>query len=111
MCQRPTGQVITPRGREQNVPTNSENAPEIVVGLDVGSTKVSAVVGEVDADGITVLGVGNVPCRGLKKGVVSNIEWTVRAIREAIDAAQTMAGVEIGTVTLGVSGSHVRSQT
>jgi cell division protein FtsA len=87
------------------------SSPEIVVGLDVASTKVSAVVGEVDADGITILGVGNVPCRGLKKGVVSNIEWTVRAIREAIEAAQTMAGVEIGTVYLGVSGSHVRSQT
>jgi cell division protein FtsA len=87
------------------------SSPEIVVGLDVASTKVSAVVGEVDADGITILGVGNVPCRGLKKGVVSNIEWTVRAIREAVDAAQTMAGVEIGTVYLGVSGSHVRSQT
>jgi cell division protein FtsA len=86
------------------------NSPEIVVGLDVGSTKVAAVVGEVDADGITILGVGNVPCRGLRKGVVSNIEWTVRAIREAVHAAQTMAGVEIGTVFLGVGGSHVRSQ-
>ena len=84
--------------------------PEIVVGLDLGSTKVSAVVGEVDADGITILGVGNVPCRGLRKGVVSNIELTVRSIREAIDAAQTMAGVEINTVYAGVSGSHVRSQ-
>ncbi len=86
------------------------NSSEIVVGLDVGSTKVSAVVGEVDAEGITILGVGNVPCRGLRKGVVSNIEWTVRAIREAISAAQTMAGVEIGTVYLGLGGAHVRSQ-
>jgi cell division protein FtsA len=92
------------------VATNSENAPEIVVGLDLGTTKVSAVVGEVDEDGITVLGVGNVPCRGLRKGVVSNIEWTVRAIREAVSAAQTMAGVEIHTVYVGVGGSHVRGQ-
>src|SRR5690349_4569048 len=83
---------------------------EIVVGLDIGTTKVSAVVGEVDADGITVLGVGNVPCRGLRKGVVSNIDWTVRSIREAVDAAQTMAGVEIRTVYAGVAGSHIRSQ-
>ena len=83
--------------------------PEIIVGLDLGSTKVTAVVGEVDRDGITILGVGNVPCRGLRKGVVSNIEWTVRSIREAIDAAQTMAGVEINTVYAGVAGSHVRS--
>lgn len=84
---------------------------EIVVGLDIGTTKVSAVVGEVDADGITILGVGNVPCRGLRKGVVSNIEWTVRSIRDAIDAAQTMAGVDIRTVFAGVAGSHIRSQT
>jgi cell division protein FtsA len=89
---------------------NRNGAPEIVVGLDLGTTKVSAVVGEVDADGVTILGVGNVPCRGLRKGVVSNIEWTVRSIREAIDAAQTMAGVEINTVYAGVAGSHIRSQ-
>src|SRR5215218_5137101 len=83
---------------------------EIVVGLDLGTTKVSAVVGEVDADGITILGVGNVPCRGLRKGVVSNIDWTVRSIKDAIEAAQTMAGVEIRTVYAGVAGSHIRSQ-
>src|SRR6187431_3081413 len=82
---------------------------EIVVGLDLGTTKVSAVVGEVDADGITILGVGNVPCRGLRKGVVSNIEWTMRSVREAIEAAQTMAGVEIKTVYAGVAGSHIKS--
>jgi cell division protein FtsA len=84
---------------------------EIVVGLDIGTTKVSAVVGEVDRDGITILGVGTVPCRGLRKGVVSNIDWTTRSIAEAVEAAQTMAGVEIRTVYAGVSGSHIRSQT
>ena len=89
---------------------SSFSTPEIVVGLDLGTTKVSAVVGEVDSDGITILGVGNVPCRGLRKGVVSNIEWTVRSIREAIEAAQTMAGVEINTVYAGVAGSHIKSQ-
>src|SRR5258706_426909 len=83
---------------------------EIVVGLDLGTTKVSAVVGEVDADGITILSVGNVPCRGLRKGVVSNMEWTMRSVREAIEAAQTMAGVEIKTVYAGIAGSHIRSQ-
>jgi cell division protein FtsA len=84
---------------------------EIVVGLDVGTTKVSAVVGEVSEDGITILGLGSVPCRGLRKGIVSNIDWTVRSIRDAVDAAQTMAGVEIRTVYAGVAGSHIRSQT
>lgn len=88
-----------------------ENESEIVVGLDIGTTKVSAVVGEVDRDGITILGVGTVPCRGLRKGIVSNIDWTVRSIKDAIEAAQTMAGVEIRTVYAGVAGSHIRSQT
>jgi len=83
---------------------------EIVVGLDVGTTKVCAVVGEVAEDGITILGVGSVPCRGLRKGIVSNIDWTVRSIRDAIESAQTMAGVEIRTVYAGVAGSHIRSQ-
>ncbi len=87
------------------------NSSEIVVGLDIGTTKVSAVVGEVDTDGITILGVGNVPCRGLRKGVVSNIDWTVRSIHDAIEAAQTMAGVEIRTVYAGVAGSHIRCQS
>jgi cell division protein FtsA len=90
--------------------SSAVQSSEIVVGLDIGTTKVSAVVGEVDGDGITILGVGNVPCRGLRKGVVSNIDWTTRSIAEAIDAAQTMAGVDIRTVYAGVCGSHIRCQ-
>jgi cell division protein FtsA len=89
---------------------SKEPASGIVVGLDLGTTKVSAVVGEVDQDGITILGVGNVPCRGLRKGVVSNIDQTVRSVREAIEAAETMAGVQIESVYVGVAGSHIRSQ-
>lgn len=88
--------------------TTASFAQEIIVGLDLGSTKVTAVVGEIEADGITILGVGNVPCRGLRKGVVTNIDWTVRSIREAVDAAQNCAGVEIDTVYCGISGAHVR---
>jgi cell division protein FtsA len=83
---------------------------EIVVGLDIGTTKVCAVVAEVDgADGITILGVGTVPCRGLRKGIVANIDWTVRSIKDAIESAQTMAGVEIRTIYAGIGGSHIRS--
>jgi cell division protein FtsA len=84
---------------------------EIVVGLDIGTTKVCAVVGEVEDGGVTILGVGSVPCRGLRKGIVSNIDWTVRSIKDAIEAAQTMAGVEIRTVYASVAGSHIRSQS
>lgn len=90
--------------------SNSHAQGEIVVGLDIGTTKICAVVGEVGEDGITILGVGSVPCRGLRKGIVSNIDWTVRSIQEAIESAQTMAGVEIRTVYAGVAGSHIRSQ-
>ena len=97
------------RSHQSNMSMNSDSS-EIIVGLDLGTTKVSAVVGEVDEDGITILGVGNVPCRGLRKGVVSNIEWTVRSIREAVEAAQNMAGVEIQSVYAGVAGGHIRSQ-
>jgi cell division protein FtsA len=84
---------------------------EIVVGLDIGTTKVCAVVAEVEDGGITILGVGMVPCRGLRKGIVANIDWTVRSIKDAIDAAQTMAGVEIRTIYAGIGGSHVRSSS
>ena len=84
---------------------------EIVVGLDIGTTKVCAVVAEVEAHSVTILGVGVVPCRGLRKGIVANIDWTVRSIKDAIESAQTMAGVEIRTVYAGVAGSHIRSQT
>ena len=90
--------------------SNLSTQGEIVVGLDIGTTKVCAVVGEIGEDGITILGVGTVPCRGLRKGIVSNIDWTVRSIKEAIESAQTMAGVEIRTVYAGVAGSHIRSQ-
>jgi len=91
--------------------TSPSNESEIVVGLDIGTTKVCAVVGEVEDGHITILGAGSVPCKGLRKGIVSNIDWTVRSIREAIEAAQTMAGVEIRTVYASVGGSHIRSQT
>ena len=91
--------------------TNPTSSGEIVVGLDIGTTKVCAVVGEVDADGISIMGAHSVPCRGLRKGIVSNIDWTVRAIKDAVDAAQNMAGVEIRTVYAGVAGSHIHSQS
>jgi cell division protein FtsA len=81
---------------------------EIIAGLDLGSTKVCAIVAEQTDEGIDIIGVGSVPAKGLKKGVVVNIESTVQAIRAAIEQAETMAGVEIGTVYAGIAGSHVR---
>lgn len=81
---------------------------EIIAGLDLGSTKVCAIVAECSEDGIDIIGIGTVPARGLKRGVVVNIESTVQAIRGAIEQAETMAGVEINTVYAGIAGAHVR---
>jgi cell division protein FtsA len=81
---------------------------ELIAGLDLGTTKVCAIVGEQVEDGIDIIGIGCVPSKGLKKGVVVNIESTVQAIRAAIDQAETMAGCQVGTVYAGIAGSHVR---
>ncbi|MDD9944610.1 MAG: cell division protein FtsA [Myxococcales bacterium] len=81
---------------------------ELVAGLDLGTTKVCAIVGERVDDGIDIIGIGTAPSKGLKKGVVVNIESTVQAIRTAVAQAETMAGCEIGTVYAGITGNHVR---
>lgn len=81
---------------------------EIIAGLDLGTTKVCAIVAEQTDDGLDIIGIGSVPAKGLKKGVVVNIESTVQAIRAAIEQAETMAGVEIATVYAGIAGSHIR---
>ena len=81
----------------------------ILTGLDVGTSKISTLIAEVGADGaITVLGYGNTPCAGLRKGVVVNIEATVEAIRASVTEAERAAGVRIGPATVGISGSHIR---
>lgn len=81
---------------------------DIIAGLDLGTTKVCAIVAEQTADGLDIIGIGSVPSKGLKKGVVVNIESTVQAIKAAVEQAETMAGVEINTVYAGIAGSHVR---
>src|SRR5262245_9023717 len=81
---------------------------EIIAGLDFGTTKVCAIVAEQTAEGLDIIGIGSVPSKGLKKGVVVNIESTVQSISAAIEQAETMAGVEINTVYAGIAGSHVR---
>jgi len=82
----------------------------LIVGLDIGTSKVVSLVGEVGADGaIELLGIGSQPSRGLKKGVVVNIESTVQSIQRAVEEAELMAGCEIHSVFAGIAGSHVRS--
>ena len=82
----------------------------MIVGLDIGTSKVVAVVGEVNPDGgIEVVGIGSHPSRGMKKGVVVNIESTVSAIQRAVEEAELMAGCQIHSVYVGIAGSHIRS--
>jgi cell division protein FtsA len=83
-------------------------AGQIVVGLDIGTTKICAVVGEVRPDGVEIIGMGSHPSDGLRKGVVINIENTVDSIKEAIEEAETMAGCEISSVYAGIAGGHIK---
>src|SRR6056297_2234252 len=82
----------------------------LIVGLDIGTSKVVAIVGELSEAGeIEVIGIGSHPSRGLKKGVVVNIESTVHSIQRAIEEAELMAGCDIQSVYTGIAGSHIRS--
>lgn len=82
----------------------------IITGLDIGTSKIVALVGEVTADGtIELIGIGRHPSRGLKRGVVVDIEATVNSIQRAVQEAELMAGCEVRTVYTGIAGSHIRS--
>ncbi len=82
----------------------------LLIGLDIGTNKIAALVGEVkDDDQIEIIGIGTHPSRGLKKGVVVDIESTVQSIQRAVEEAELMAGCEIHSVHAGIAGSHIRS--
>lgn len=82
----------------------------IIVGLDIGTTKVCAVVASITENKqVNILGVGKAPSDGLNRGVVVNIDKTVNAIRTAIEQAQLASGIEVTTVNVGIAGDHIRS--
>jgi cell division protein FtsA len=82
----------------------------LIVGLDIGTSKVAAIVAELSSEGILeVIGIGSTVSRGLKKGVVVNLESTVQSIQRAIEEAELMAGCQIKSVFAGIAGSHIRS--
>lgn len=84
---------------------------QIIVGLDIGSTKVCAVVGRMDNDGLLeILGMGKSVSEGVKKGVIENIDQTVIAIKEAISEAEKQSQIDIKVVNTGVSGNHIQTQ-
>ncbi len=80
----------------------------LIVGLDVGTYKIGVIVAELSATGVEITGIGTATSRGLKKGVVVNIEATVESIRKAVDEAELMAGCEIRSVVAGSAGSHLK---
>jgi cell division protein FtsA len=86
---------------------------DIVVGLDIGTTKICCIVGEVVESGprptIDIIGIGTAPSHGLRKGVVVNIDSTVESIGKAVEEAELMAGVEITSVYTGIAGGHIKS--
>lgn len=89
---------------------SKQKEKNLIVGLDIGTTKIVALVGEVGADGqVDVIGFGSHPSRGLKRGVVVNIESTVQSIQRAVEEAELMAGCQIHSAYTGIAGSHIRS--
>lgn len=85
-----------------------KNKNSLIVGLDIGTSKVCAVVGEMTERGMEIIGVGSHPSQGLRKGVVINIESTVNSIKKAVEEAELMAGCEINSVFTGIAGGHIK---
>ncbi len=93
---------------EDIIEEQREETGELVAGLDIGTTKICAVIGEVFADRVEIIGVGTAASSGMKKGVVVNIEATVKAILQALENASDMAGCDIETVYVGIAGNHIK---
>lgn len=86
-----------------------KNEKQMIVGLDIGTSKIVAIVGEIGSNGeMEIVGIGSHPSRGLKKGVVINIESTVNSIKRAVEEAELMAGCQVHSVYAGIAGSHIR---
>ncbi|BDD86365.1 cell division protein FtsA [Desulfofustis limnaeus] len=102
MEEQPTAVEETPAGRKR------EERGDLVVGLDIGTTKICCVVGEVFEDGIDIIGVGTAPSLGMRKGVVVNIESTVASIRKAVKMAEDTAGCDLESVYVGIAGNHIK---
>jgi cell division protein FtsA len=86
----------------------ARRSSDIIVGLDIGTTKIAAVVAEMGDSGLDIIGVGTHASRGLKKGVIVNIDSTVAAINQAVLEAEGMSGCEISQVYVGIAGGHIK---
>ena len=83
-------------------------AGNLVVGLDVGTSKVCAVAAELNDRGVNILGVGEAPSKGLRKGIIINMDATIDSIKKAVMEVEASAGIRIKTVTAGISGAHIK---
>jgi cell division protein FtsA len=81
---------------------------EILVGLDIGTTKIACIIGEIADAGIDIIGIGSHPSTGLRKGVVINIDATINSIKKAVEEAELMAGCEVNSVYAGIAGGHIK---
>lgn len=96
--------------KKELLPMSNLSGGSMIVGLDIGTSKVVAIVGEINPEGgLNIVGIGRHKSRGLKKGTVVNIESTVQSIQRAVEEAELMAGCQIHSVYAGIAGSHVRS--
>lgn len=87
----------------------ASSRPRPIVGLDIGTTKVCAIIGEVSESGVVdIIGVGTAPSEGLRKGVVVNLESTVKSIAKAIEEAELMSGTEVSSAYVGIAGGHIK---
>ncbi|MEO7742958.1 MAG: cell division protein FtsA, partial [Usitatibacter sp.] len=92
------------------IPTRPRDARQLLVALDIGTSKIVTLVAEITAeDTLNLIGMGSHPSRGLKKGVVVNIESTVNAIQRSLEEAELMADAKIREVITGIAGSHIKS--
>jgi cell division protein FtsA len=82
---------------------------ERIVGVDLGTTKIAAIIAEVDNEDLKIVGVGSTPSSGLKRGVIVNLEKAIESIEKAVDEASRMAGVRVDSCYAGISGSHIES--
>src|SRR5262252_11086750 len=99
--------VFRPGGETKGEPVARKE--RYLVGLDVGTSKIAAIVGEMTGeDGLDIIGLGLAESKGIRRGVVVNLEAAVDSIKKAIDEAELMAGVEIDAVHLALSGRHVK---
>ncbi len=110
--EQPLGEESEERERDrerERVQIDERESGLLVAGLDIGSTKICAMVGEVFSDRVDIIGVGTSPSSGMRKGVIVNIQSTVEAIKAAVKQASDMAGCDIKQVYVGIAGSHIKA--